>query len=236
MREDTLAGGRGRAERPLSPPAPAEDGAQVTRDRARLEGAKDGVRRLVQRSARAWFFARLGFAYRVWGQTEVDRALLHCRSAYVAGVLRRFGAVVGQGVDLHAPLAVHNAHGGYHHLRIGDGCHLGKDIFLDLMDRVEIRDRATLSMGVMILTHTDVGQSPLRRGALPPAQAPVVVQEGAYLGARATLLQGVTVGRQAIVAAGAVVVHDVPAGTVVAGVPARPVRSAGTGPATGSRP
>ncbi|MBC6910595.1 acyltransferase [Lactobacillus reuteri] len=49
----------------------------------------------------------------------------------------------------------------------------------------------------------------------------VLIKENAWLGANATILPGVTVGENAVVAAGAVVSKDVPANTVVAGVPAK---------------
>lgn len=51
-----------------------------------------------------------------------------------------------------------------------------------------------------------------------------MLEENVWVGAQATILQGVTIGRNAVVAAGAVVTHDVPAGTVVGGVPARVIR------------
>jgi acetyltransferase-like isoleucine patch superfamily enzyme len=56
------------------------------------------------------------------------------------------------------------------------------------------------------------------------ANKPVVVEDDVWLGADAVVLPGVRVGRGAVVAAGAVVTHDVPAYAIVAGVPARLVR------------
>ena len=56
-------------------------------------------------------------------------------------------------------------------------------------------------------------------------QAPVVIGRGAWLATRATVLAGVRIGRRSVVAAGSVVTCDVPDDTLVAGVPARPVRT-----------
>ena len=56
---------------------------------------------------------------------------------------------------------------------------------------------------------------------------PVLIDENAWLGANSTILPGVTVGKNAVVAAGAVVTKDVPANTVVAGVPAKIIKEIG---------
>ncbi len=65
-----------------------------------------------------------------------------------------------------------------------------------------------------------------RRGEKVPESAikPVVIGCNVWLGARATILKGVTIGDNAVVATGSVVTRDVAANTVVAGVPARAVR------------
>ena len=54
---------------------------------------------------------------------------------------------------------------------------------------------------------------------------PVVVGKGVWIGSHATILPGVTIGEGAVVAAGAVVARDVPARTVVAGVPAKVIKN-----------
>ncbi len=54
---------------------------------------------------------------------------------------------------------------------------------------------------------------------------PIVIKRNAWIGAGATILPGVTIGENSIVAAGAVVSHDVPPNTIVSGVPAKVVKS-----------
>ena len=58
----------------------------------------------------------------------------------------------------------------------------------------------------------------------PPSSVPVVIEDDVLVGANAVILEGVRVGRGAVVAAGAVVVEDVEAYSVVAGVPARVIK------------
>ena len=70
----------------------------------------------------------------------------------------------------------------------------------------------------------DQGGILIKEGALILIPKPIVIGKNAWIGANATILQGVTVGDGAVVAAGAVVTSDVPANTVVGGVPARVLR------------
>lgn len=61
-------------------------------------------------------------------------------------------------------------------------------------------------------------------GSSKPASLPIVIEDHVWIGARVTVLKGVTIGEGAVVAAGAMVTKDVPPHTMVAGVPARVVK------------
>lgn len=142
-----------------------------------------------------------------------------------AALLRLYGASVGRRVVLHDVRFFNLYRRGLAGLSIGDDCFLGDECLLDLAEAVELQPQVTLAERVLILTHTNVGyrDHPLQRH-FPASAAPVVVERGAFLGARSLLLPGVRVGAGAFVAAGAVVTKDVPPATVVAGVPARVLR------------
>ena len=77
-------------------------------------------------------------------------------------------------------------------------------------------------VGMPMIRVTDSIKDALPEGA--KYNAPVVVEEDVWIGARAILLSGVTIGRGSIVAAGAVVTKDVPPYCIVGGVPARIIR------------
>jgi serine acetyltransferase len=106
---------------------------------------------------------------------------------------------------------------------LGKGVYVGRRVMFDYgyARHITIDDHATLVSGCLILCHD---ASSFRRLGVTWV-APVVVGKRAYIGANAVLLPGVTIGEDAIVGAGAVVADDVPAGTVVGGVPARRLKS-----------
>ena len=110
----------------------------------------------------------------------------------------------------------------------GQSTRFGKNVFVNFgcgfMDRggIEIEDDVLIGPKVNLITENHAEQPELRRHVYG---RPIVVRRGAWIGAGATVLPGVTVGAHAIVAAGAVVTKDVPDYAVVAGVPARIVKT-----------
>ncbi len=116
-------------------------------------------------------------------------------------------------------------HKGLKGLKIGSECFIGDDTLVDLCDEVIIEDQVTIAQRVTILTHLNVGYKdhPLQKH-FPKVSKPVVIKKGAVIGAASTILQGITIGSQAFVAAGSVVTRNVPPKTLVGGVPAKIIR------------
>ena len=118
-------------------------------------------------------------------------------------------------------------------VRVGRGTYIGHHCLFDTWAPVVIGERCAIAMQVSFVTSSHELGGPQRRAGAMTAQ-PVTVGDGVWIGARATVLPGVTIGDGAVVAAGAVVTEDCEPHTLYAGVPARPVRSLGTGSGPGA--
>ena len=108
-------------------------------------------------------------------------------------------------------------------ISLGKRVVIGVNVTLGAHSAISLGDDVRLSKDVVIETaglDFSAGAPPYRH-----VSAPITLEEGAWIGMRSIILGGVTIGRHAVVAAGSVVTRDVPSGTVVAGNPARPLRS-----------
>ncbi|WP_428966740.1 acyltransferase [Micromonospora fluostatini] len=106
---------------------------------------------------------------------------------------------------------------------IGAGTWIGAFTVIDGSGGLTIGAGCDISSGAQIYTHSSVRRCVSGRAYPQVDRAPVTIGDRVFIGANATVLMGVTIGDGAVVGAGAVVTRDVPAGTVVAGVPARVV-------------
>jgi acetyltransferase-like isoleucine patch superfamily enzyme len=128
-----------------------------------------------------------------------------------------FGVTIGSSTAIHWRTVFFAPDG----VTIGDHSIVGNDCFLDGRRTLAIGRNVNISGHVQIYTLEHDPQDPdfgVKGGA-------VIIRDRAYIGTRALILPGVTIGLGAVVAAGAVVTKDVPDYTIVGGVPAKPIGS-----------
>ena len=107
---------------------------------------------------------------------------------------------------------------------MGQGSNIGDNTIIDTSDDVIIGDQVALGPFDIVYTHDHDYHSDTFaawKGGVHTGK--VIIEDGAWVGARVTLLPGVTIGRRAIVAAGSVVTKSVAAGDIVGGIPAKPL-------------
>jgi acetyltransferase-like isoleucine patch superfamily enzyme len=135
-----------------------------------------------------------------------------------ADEILRLCVAVGANVRLRMPVVVYQPES----LAFGDNVDVGEFTVLRASGGMTIGNRVLIAVHAVLTTRGHPEQVP-RYGHV--VDAPIVIEDDVWIGAGAIVLPGVTVGRGAIVAAGAVVTESVEPMTIVAGVPARPIRS-----------
>jgi maltose O-acetyltransferase len=134
-------------------------------------------------------------------------------------LLRRAGVTVEGFLEIFSGLRVT----GEGQISVGDGCFINHDCLIDAAADVTLGRNVALANRVALVTSDhDLTDPRARAGAR--ILRPIVIGEGAWLGAGVMVLGGVTVGAGAVIGAGAIVTKDVPPNTLWAGVPARQLR------------
>ncbi|GAB3364433.1 sugar O-acetyltransferase [Arachidicoccus ginsenosidivorans] len=128
------------------------------------------------------------------------------------------GTEIDESVAVFTPLYINYGK----HTRIGKNVFINFDCtFLDL-GGITIEDNVLIAPKVSLLSEGHPTE-PENRHALIPK--PIHIKKNAWIGAGATILQGVTIGENAVVASGAVVSKNVPDNTVVGGIPAKIIKT-----------
>lgn len=164
---------------------------------------------------------------RVGARVKIEElAEVQCRSE--RGVVIGDGVTIGRGASIRP--------GSYYGTDLGEGLVIGEGSaigalswigasgFVEIGRDVLVGPRVTILPENHVFVDTDL---PIKAQGV--AREGVVIEDDCWIGAGATLLAGVRVGRGAVVAAGAVVTRDVPPLAIVGGVPARPIGSRDVG-------
>lgn len=104
-------------------------------------------------------------------------------------------------------------------ITIGNGTIIGDNVTLDGRAMLTIGNHVDIASQVMIYN----AEHDLNSSFFDPIEQPVTIKDYCFIGPRAIILPGVTIGKGSVVAAGAVVTKDVPDMTIVGGVPAKPI-------------
>jgi len=154
---------------------------------------------------------------------DTKKLLVRLNSSSDAADIRNIlGQIIGTGIDdsvvVFTPLYINYGK----HTTIGKNVFINFDcVFLDL-GGITIEDDVFIAPKVSLLAEGHpVGAED--RHSLVPGR--IHIRKNAWIGAGATILPGVSIGENAVVAAGAVVSKDVPANTVVGGIPARHIKN-----------
>ena len=110
-------------------------------------------------------------------------------------------------------------------LTIGNNTRIGDNTVIDVADDVSIGDTVAIGPNCVIYSHDHGYESDAAAAWKGPLiTRPVVIEDYAWIGSGVTILPGVTIGKRAVIAAGAVVSKDVEANSVYGGIPARKIK------------
>lgn len=131
------------------------------------------------------------------------------------GLFRLNGIKIGRSSTIHIGARFYQPA----NIKIGEGSIIGDHVTLDGRASLTIGNHVDIASEVMIYNSKHNIQSE----DFEPIDAPVTIQDYVFVGPRAIIMPGVTLGEGAVVAASAVVTRDVSPKTIVAGVPARKI-------------
>tara|TARA_B110000881_G_scaffold1884_1_gene1466 strand:- start:110 stop:667 length:558 start_codon:yes stop_codon:yes gene_type:complete len=160
----------------------------------------------------------------IYGYEAINLLLRITPSFLTIAVLRHFGATIGTGVRIQAPFMIHNADQTepiYTNLTIGNDCYLGRDCLFDLMGKISIGNKVTISHRAVLNTHTHAGKSPLRKKHLKVSKGDINILDGVYLGSNVTVLECVSIGPNSIIGASSLVNKDLQGNIVGLGIPCK---------------
>ena len=132
-------------------------------------------------------------------------------------ILRLFGAKIGKGLVIKNNVVIKSPW----NLTIGDDCWIGEGCWIDNLDCVTIGNNVCISQGAMLLT----GNHDYTKASMPYRNAPIDIEDGAWIGAKTVVCPGVKVHENAILTVGSIATKELCANGIYQGNPAVKVRN-----------
>jgi len=149
-----------------------------------------------------WYFTNMLFF----------KSMLPFPSGFKASILRAFGAEVGQGVVIKPDVNIKYPW----FLAIGHDCWIGEGVWIDNLATLRIGANVVLSQGAYLLT----GSHDYKKAAFDLILGEIILEEGVWIGAKATVCPGVTCYSHSVLAVGSVATKDLEPYTIYQGNPA----------------
>lgn len=151
-----------------------------------------------------------------WANALVMDSWLCPVSSIKCFLLRLFGARIGQGVVIKPRVNIKYPW----HLELGDHVWLGEGVWIDNLTTVKIASNVCLSQGCYLLT----GNHDYKKYTFPLIVSGIRIDEGAWVGAKAIVCPGVTIGEGAVISAGSLLTSGAEAMAIYRGNPAVKIR------------
>lgn len=154
-----------------------------------------------------WYFVNALFVRASWNPFMCGKIAL----------LRAFGAKIGKGMVIKNNVCIKYPW----KLIVGDRVWLGEGCWIDNLDKVTIGNDVCVSQGALLLT----GNHDYTRATFDYRNAPIVLEDGVWIGAKAVVVPGVTVRTLSVLTVGAVILKDTEPYGIYQGVPAVKIKS-----------
>jgi acetyltransferase-like isoleucine patch superfamily enzyme len=130
-----------------------------------------------------------------------------------------------------APVGIRNLLHRWRGVTMGRDCFIDPNAILETAypENITLGDDVRVTAGAIVMTHIKAPHLLRDRGYVPVVLKPVVLSSHCFIGVNAVVMPGVTIGEGAVVTSGSVVLSDVPSFTMVAGNPAKVVKTFGNG-------
>jgi len=182
-----------------------------------------GFRTILKKLIILYDLIRFFISKKLFGFDNATKILYNCLKESVIPILKTNGATIGLNCDIESPLIFHNAQD-FSNLVVGKNCHIGKNSFFDLRDKIKIGDNVTLSMNTSIITHIELGQAELKY-LYETKIKKVIIEDCVYVGANCVILMGIIINQNSLIGAHSLVNKSIPENVVAYGNPAKVVKS-----------
>jgi acetyltransferase-like isoleucine patch superfamily enzyme len=156
------------------------------------------------------------------GFENANNYLKRVSQVAIIPILKMKGACIGENCSIESGIIFHNCNN-YINLSVGINCHIGKNCFFDLREKITIGNNVVIAMNNTFITHLDISNSKLSN-TYPARAQPIFINDDVYIASNCNILMGVSIDEGGFVAASSLVTKNVNAFTMVGGVPAKGIK------------